>query len=80
MTPIKLFAFLVQKAGFSQINFDLSDCKTVADVRQLVSKEIPEIEADVAKCMIAVNMEFQADDYQLTDVSEIAIIPPVSGG
>lgn len=80
MTPIKLFAFLVQKAGSAQIELDLSDCKTVADVRELVSKEIPAIEADVAKCMIAVNMEFQTDDTILTDVAEIAIIPPVSGG
>ncbi|MBC2020224.1 molybdopterin converting factor subunit 1 [Listeria booriae] len=80
MTPIKFFAFLIQKAGTSEVKLDLSNCKTVADVRQLVSKEIPAIAQDMNKCMIAVNMEFQTDSTALTDVSEIAIIPPVSGG
>ncbi|WP_163652457.1 molybdopterin converting factor subunit 1 [Listeria sp. PSOL-1] len=80
MTTIKFFAFLPEKIGKQEVNLNLAGCNTVGEVRDLISREFPEIAIDLAKCMIAVDMEFKQDSDVLDHPSEIAVIPPVSGG
>ena len=40
----------------------------------------PAVTQDGSRLMIAVNQEYQAHDYALSDGDEVALIPPVSGG
>lgn len=59
----------------------MQQCRTVGEVRELISSEFPEIAVDLSTCMLAVNMEFQQDQDVLPEkIEEIAVIPPVSGG
>ncbi|PZF90380.1 molybdopterin converting factor subunit 1 [Listeria ivanovii] len=81
LTTIKFFAFLVEKTNKTEIKLNLQQCRTVGEVRELISSEFPEIAVDLSTCMLAVNMEFQQDQDVLPEkIEEIAVIPPVSGG
>ncbi len=81
LTTIKFFAFLVEKTNKTEVKLNLQQCRTVGEVRELISSEFPEIAVDLSTCMLAVNMEFQQDQDVLPEkIEEIAVIPPVSGG
>lgn len=81
LTTVKFFAFLAEKTHKDVVKLNLQQCRTVGEVRELISSEFPEIAVDLAACMLAVNMEFQQDNDLLPkELEEIAVIPPVSGG
>lgn len=81
LTTIKFFAFLAEKTNKTEVKLNLRQCRTVGEVRELISSEFPEIAIDLSTCMLAVNMEFQQDQDVLPEkIEEIAVIPPVSGG
>lgn len=81
LTTIKFFAFLAEKTNKTEVKLNLQQCRTVGEVRELISSEFPEIAIDLSTCMLAVNMEFQQDQDVLPEkIEEIAVIPPVSGG
>ncbi|MBC1914983.1 molybdopterin converting factor subunit 1 [Listeria seeligeri] len=81
LTTVKFFAFLAVKTNKSEVKLNLQQCRTVGEVRELISSEFPEIAVDLSSCMIAVNMEFQQNQDVLPEkLAEIAVIPPVSGG
>ncbi|MBM5604585.1 molybdopterin converting factor subunit 1 [Listeria seeligeri] len=81
LTTVKFFAFLAEKTNKSEVKLNLQQCRTVGEVRELISSEFPEIAVYLSSCMIAVNMEFQQDQDVLPEkLAEIAVIPPVSGG
>ncbi|MDT0002666.1 molybdopterin converting factor subunit 1 [Listeria cossartiae subsp. cayugensis] len=81
LTTVKFFAFLAEKTHQTEVKLNLQQCRTVGEVREVISSEFPEIAVDLATCMLAVNMEFQHDEDLLPEeIIEIAVIPPVSGG
>lgn len=81
LTTVKFFAFLAEKTKQTEVKLNLQQCETVGVVREVISSEFPEIAVDLATCMLAVNMEFQHDqDILPNEITEIAVIPPVSGG
>ncbi len=53
---------------------------TVAALRRALESAHPALGRILPRCRIAVNQEFAEDDAVLRDGSEIAIVPPVSGG
>ncbi|MEK6676338.1 MAG: MoaD/ThiS family protein [Planctomycetota bacterium] len=53
---------------------------TLADVRQALCDQYPELERLLPSCRLAVNLEYVAPDAPLIDKDEVAVIPPVSGG
>ncbi|EDO1161131.1 molybdopterin converting factor subunit 1 [Listeria innocua] len=81
LTTVKFFAFLAEKTKQTEVKLNIQQCETVGEVREVISSEFPEIAVDLATCMLAVNMEFQHDqDILPNEITEIAVIPPVSGG
>ena len=52
---------------------------TVNDLKQLLFKEYPEL-SRLASVAVAVDTEYAEDSTVLSNKSEVAIIPPVSGG
>ncbi len=52
---------------------------SIKDLKQELISKYPKFQ-DLASFAIAVNSEYQADDFVLSVKDEIAIIPPVSGG
>jgi molybdopterin converting factor subunit 1 len=75
---IRLFAIARQRIGGSSIEIEVPDSATVADLRTaLANTPLADI---LPSLMIAVDSEYAKDDQALTPASEVALIPPVSGG
>ena len=77
---LKLFAVGRELAGCNELAIDLPPGATVNDLRQAVAAASPALERIVPHALWAVGAEYAAGDTVLTEQSEVALIPPVSGG
>lgn len=77
---IKLFARASDLAGSSEIQVELPDSSTVAQLREAIVQQYPQLAALAPKLFIAINNEFAADADQIPADAEVASFPPVSGG
>lgn len=78
---VSILAFGIAKdiIGASSICLDISNTSDVAALKTILVKQYPKFE-QLASLAIAVNAEYQSDDFLLNANDEIVIIPPVSGG
>ncbi len=74
---IRLFASLKDDFGSSFIEIAATKKMNVKELRQFLSHEYS---IKTENCMIAVNMEYVADDFTISNDDEVSLIPPVSGG
>ena len=77
---VKLFAVARQRIGHDQLEMELPDAATVRNLRGALAEQFPPLADVLAHARIAVNSEYASDDCRLNSESEIALIPPVSGG
>lgn len=77
---VKLFAFLGERLG-PAVEIDVPKSVTQAALKDAVLELDPALEATLANSRVAVDQEFiNWDVLQLSEASEVALIPPVSGG
>lgn len=77
---VKLFASLRREAGTDELALELPAGATVGDaVAALRDGPLPWL-PDRATFAVAVDREYAADDAPLEPGSELALVPPVSGG
>lgn len=77
---VKLFAFLGERLG-PAVEIDVPKSVTQATLKDAVLELDPALEATLANSRVAVDQEFINEDVlQLSEASEVALIPPVSGG
>lgn len=81
MIEIKLFAYLSEKLG-PQISCTLPETITKQSLLALLAETHPELSDELKHCNVAVNQTFISEQavFFTTDIKELAIIPPVSGG
>jgi molybdopterin converting factor subunit 1 len=77
---IRLFALAKDRAGRAELDLELSEPATVADLRRALASAHPELAPLIPNLMIAVNAEYAGDSQAIPPSAEIAAIPPVSGG
>ena len=77
---VKLFARAKDLAGTDVLRVELPDAATVLSLRQQLAAERPALAELLRKSAIAVDGDFALDGHILNYQSEIAILPPVSGG
>ena len=77
---VKLFAVAKQLAGRPLVTVELPEPATVADLRRELARQVPELAAIVGQTLFAVGEEYAVDATPLLPGSEVACIPPVSGG
>jgi molybdopterin converting factor small subunit len=77
---VKLFAVAKQMAGRGEVAVEVEDDATVADVERALILAVPALAEVVAHARWAVDAEFAKRETVVTTQSEIALIPPVSGG
>ena len=79
-TRVKLFAVAKELAGRDELTIDVPPDATISDLRDVVIKEYPALSPIIPHALWAVNAEYATTNTQLTEQSEVALIPPVSGG
>ncbi|HKK77153.1 MAG TPA: MoaD/ThiS family protein [Saprospiraceae bacterium] len=78
---INLIAFGIAKdiLGEKTAILSLEDRVTVGSLKEKLIREYPAFEK-LRSLSIAINEEYQTDDYEISPQDEVVIIPPVSGG
>jgi molybdopterin converting factor subunit 1 len=78
---INILAFGIAKdiINGSTLGLEIQDGTTVGDLKVKLISQFPDFEK-LRSLSIAVNEEYQEDDFVLSEKDEIVIIPPVSGG
>lgn len=77
---VKLFAGAKEIAGKGLVVVSLEAGATVADLRIALVRSVPALQETIQHVKFAVNHDYADDDTSLSPDSEIACIPPVSGG
>jgi sulfur-carrier protein len=77
---VKLFARAREIAGCDELVVDLPEGAVVADLKEAVVRKVPSMHSLVSHSLWAVNAEYVPDNARISPDSEIALIPPVSGG
>jgi MoaE-MoaD fusion protein len=77
---ILYFAAARERAGTASEVLDVREGATAGEVLAAVCARHPPLQAVAQKLRLAVDREFAAADHALRDGSEVALIPPVSGG
>ena len=78
---INILAFGIAKdiLGGNQLQLQLPEAATVAQLKQLLLEKYPAFE-DLRSLAVAVNSAYADDQLELKVQDEVALIPPVSGG
>ena len=77
---IRLFAGHRERAGRSEVEFEVPDGATVGSLAADVNRRFPGLTEDPDSLVVAVNREYRDHLHELRDGDEVALIPPVSGG
>jgi molybdopterin converting factor subunit 1 len=77
---VKLFAAARELAGSDTLELEIAERPTLAELRLAVGKRVPALQRILSHALWAVDAEYAADDYVINERSEVALIPPVSGG
>ncbi len=76
---IKLFGIAKEMIGDKNVVIDDETIITVGELKQRLSKQYPSLKG-LKSWAIAVDTEYAADEKTIDNKSEIALLPPVSGG
>ncbi|UOQ73100.1 MoaD/ThiS family protein [Hymenobacter cellulosilyticus] len=76
---IALFGIAKEIVGSSSLDLDTPATQSVAGLMGQLRTQYPAL-SELSSLAIAVNSEYAADEYQLQERDEVALIPPVSGG
>src|SRR2546428_11467921 len=77
---IRYFAAARERAGTSSETLELHDAATAAEALAAACARHPALQRVAQRLRLAVDQEFAAPESRLRDGSEVALIPPVSGG
>jgi len=77
---VKLFAIARQRLGCDSVEIEMPEAATVRQLRGALVEQFPPLAEVIPHVRIAVNSEYAGDTVAIPAASEIAIIPPVSGG
>ncbi|NEQ43199.1 MAG: molybdopterin converting factor subunit 1 [Leptolyngbya sp. SIOISBB] len=80
IVTVKLFAAYQEAYGQPELTLELPTGVTVADVRDRLLTEHPELEQWRDLTRFGVNLQFVEPDTPLQSGDEVVLIPPVSGG
>lgn len=77
---VKLFAAAKELVDRDDLDVELPDNGSVADLRAAIAREYPALETIARHAMFAVNADYANDNTKIRPGAEVACIPPVSGG
>lgn len=77
---VKLFALARDLAGQSEISLEVNEGATVSDVRIALLERCPKLQPSIESMTFAVDTQYADAATPVTASSEVAVIPPVSGG
>lgn len=77
---VRLFANLHEIVGEREIQLELADGGTIADVCERVAELYPRVREFLPVIVCAIDEDYAPSERIVTDGDSVALIPPVSGG
>lgn len=77
---VKLFAAYQEAYGVPELRLTIPSGTSVADIRDRLITDHPELEEWRELTRFGVNLEFVSPETPLIEGDEVVLIPPVSGG
>ena len=77
---VKLFAAARQAVNQELLEVEIADHATVNDLKTELVKRFPQLNSMLDHLLVAVDAEYAEGDQVLLPETEVALIPPVSGG
>jgi molybdopterin converting factor subunit 1 len=77
---VQFFSRLRDLAGVSEVELDVPDATTAADLLEILYLRTPALRDWDKSILVAVGVEFVERDYVLQPKDQISIMPPVQGG
>lgn len=77
---LHLYAGLRELLGARDLDFDVNDGATVADLQAQLAATYPAVQPFLKTLAFAIDDEFVDSDERIHEGADIALIPPVSGG
>ncbi len=77
---VKLFAVAAQQIGRDEIRVEVQAPADVRALKQAVCRQFPALRPLAAQLLVAVDAQYAEDAQPILPDSEVALIPPVSGG
>jgi molybdopterin converting factor subunit 1 len=77
---VRLFAVARERVGASSIDVEVTVPTTVRALRGALVEQYPVLRDVVPHVRFAVDSEYAAESKAISPQSEVAVIPPVSGG
>jgi molybdopterin converting factor subunit 1 len=77
---VLLFAAAAEAHGQTFADLDLPPGSTIGQLRKQLAAQAPALAPLLPQMLFAVDQDYASDEQHLTTGSEVACIPPVSGG
>ena len=77
---VMMFAAAKENAGANRVIVESSEPMTARSIMQQLGHTYPKLKPLLASCRLAVDDQYVGDDFRVDPDSEVALIPPVSGG
>jgi molybdopterin converting factor small subunit len=77
---VKLFAIAKELTGRDVLDVEVKEGATLIDVRKAIEVAFPMLRRVLPHAVWAVDAEYARDDTLILAQSDLALIPPVSGG
>lgn len=77
---VVFFSQLRDLAGVAELEVDLADSATVAQMLEEIYRRFPPLRAHDKTILVGAGVEFVDRNYLIKPGDEIAIMPPVQGG
>ncbi len=77
---VQLFSHLRDAAGTSELDLELPDSSTVADLLRQLYARAPALRSWDSSILIGAGMEFVGRNHLLRGGEQIAVMPPAQGG
>jgi len=77
---VRLFAGLHDLVGRREVELELVEGATVADLREQLASQYPAVVPLMSTLVCAVDEEYVPNEHRLSPGDQVALIPPVSGG
>jgi sulfur-carrier protein len=77
---VKLFAVAKELAGRDELIVEMPEGATIVTLREKALTTVPALAQIMPHALWAVGAEYASDDTVVNEKTEVALIPPVSGG
>ena len=77
---VKFFAAAKDAAGTDELTLDVPPEATIGQLREILISQYPDLDRVLKHASFALNTEYASLETSIPDGSEVACIPPVSGG